>query len=305
MENLISTKTVQQKLDDLLQQLNGFSNQENDPEIARVLKRYQAVEFAEVYDQSEETLAKFQEIFTVVLNLIETRLIKKVKAMFEDKWHIEDEFQGYGSEETQRLCEFAYNAIHELMITFGTAKKALLENQPNKDAGEDEAQQEAKKARILSDQTAKLERLNDMVYEIMILTCKRMKSMMKLVSKSMLGSKFTEFNDDDYTKLFNKLDMLTTGKSSLLKATMLFVMTMQLYEVGSTDLDEVSEALREAVEGLQYYSGASVTMHSLNEHVLEANKNLYNDIVNSQRFVAFALSKVSCRLVNGEKESSE
>ena len=91
--------------------------------------------------------------------------------MFEDKYHIEDEFQGYGSEETQRLCEFAYNAIHELMISFGTAKKALLENQPKEDAGEDEAQQEAKKARILADSTAKLERLNDMVYEVMIRSC--------------------------------------------------------------------------------------------------------------------------------------
>ena len=163
---------------------------------------------------------------TVVLGLIEARLLKKVKAMFEDKYHIDDEFQGYGSEETQRLCEFAYNAIHELMITFGTAKKALLENQPKEGAGEDEAQQEAKKARILAENTAKLERLNDMVYEVMINTCKRLKTMMKLVSRTMLASKFNEFTDDDYTKLFNKLDMLTTGKASLLKAIMVFVMTM-------------------------------------------------------------------------------
>ena len=250
-------------------------------------------------------MGKFQEIFSVVLNLIESRLIKRVKSMFDDKWHIDDDFQGYGSEETQRLCEFAYTAIHELMITVGTAKKALLENQPNKDAGEDEAQQEAKKARILADETAKLERINDMIYEVMIQTCKRLKSIMKLISKSMLSSKFIEFNDDDYTKLFNKLDMLTTGKASLLKAIETFIMTIQLYEVGSTDLDEVSEALRDAVEGLQYYSAASETLHSLNEHVVEANKNLYHDIVNSQRFVAFALSKVACRLVNGESETSE
>ena len=99
--------------------------------------------------------------------------------------------------------------------------------------------------------------------------------MMLLISKTMLTSKFDEFTDDDYTKLYNKLDMLTTGKASILKALMVFVMTMQMYEVGSTDLDEVSEALREAVEGLQYYSAASETLHSLNERVLEANKSLY------------------------------
>ena len=60
--------------------------------------------------------------------------------MFEDKYYIDDEFQGYGTEETQRLCEFAYSAIYELMITVGVGKKALLENQPKEDAKEDEAQ---------------------------------------------------------------------------------------------------------------------------------------------------------------------
>lgn len=36
------------------------------------------------------------------------------------------------------------------MITFGSQKKAIVENQPNKEAGEEQAQQEAKKARNLA-----------------------------------------------------------------------------------------------------------------------------------------------------------
>ena len=56
---------------------------------------------------------------------------------------------------------------------------------------------------------------------------------------------------------------------------MMFVMTIQLYNVGSTDLDEVSEALREAVEGLQFYKAASQTMNSLKPQLTKANKNLY------------------------------
>ena len=97
----------------------------------------------------------------------------------------------------------------------------------------------------------------------MIKACNSFKTMMKTVAKTMLGSEYPEFSDDDYTKLFNKLDLLATGKASLLKAIMMYAMTMQLYEVGSTDLDEVSEALREAVEGLQFYKAASETLHSL------------------------------------------
>ena len=50
MENLISTQTVQEKLESMLQRLKNFENAESDPEVARVLKRYQAAEFAEVYN---------------------------------------------------------------------------------------------------------------------------------------------------------------------------------------------------------------------------------------------------------------
>lgn len=65
-----------------------------------------------------------------------------------------------------------------------------------------------------------------------------------------MTSNFTDFEENDYKVLFNKLDSLSTGKASLLRAILMYVMTLQLYEVGSTDLDEVAEALREAVEGL-------------------------------------------------------
>ena len=66
---------------------------------------------------------------------------------------------------------------------------------------------------------------------------------MRLVVKAMLSSNFPDFEEDDYVKLFNKFEILLTGKVSILKAIIMFVMTIQLYEVGSTDLDEVSQAL--------------------------------------------------------------
>ena len=46
-------------------------------------------------------------------------------------------------------------------------------------------------------------------------------------------------------------------------------------------------------------------MHSLLPVIYEHNKNFYTDCVSSQRFVAFALNKVACRLANGKSESSE
>ena len=132
--------------------------------------------------------------------------------MLASKDDIEDDFQGYGSEETLRLCEFLYNCIHELLITFGTAKRAILENQPDKNASREQAQQEQKKALILADSKAKIERLNNLVYEIMVTTCYKFKAIMRMVAKAMLSSEFSNFAEGDYVKLFNKLEQLFTGK---------------------------------------------------------------------------------------------
>jgi hypothetical protein len=41
--------------------------------------------------------------------------------MFNDKQKIEDEFQGFGSEENQRLCEFSFNYLQELMVNYANA----------------------------------------------------------------------------------------------------------------------------------------------------------------------------------------
>lgn len=102
----------------------------------------------------------------------------------------------------------------------------------------------------------------------MIEACKSLKKMLKQFAQHLLSSEFKDYEDDDYARLFGKLDSLITGKSSLLRAIQMFVMTIQLYEVGSTDLDEVSEALREAMEGLRFYTAASTTLHRFNDRVV-------------------------------------
>jgi hypothetical protein len=77
----------------------------------RALKRYQVAEFAEVFGEEEDVILKFYAIFKVVCELITSRLGKKVDDMFKDKTKIDDEFLGYGSEETQRMCEFVVNFL--------------------------------------------------------------------------------------------------------------------------------------------------------------------------------------------------
>ena len=46
-------------------------------------------------------------------------------------------------------------------------------------------------------------------------------------------------------------------------------------------------------------------MQSLNEKLIDANKNVFNEIGNAHRFLAFALSKVAGRLVNVKSETDE
>ena len=95
-----------------------------------------------------------------------------------------------------------------------------------------------------------VEKLNELLYESMIVACNKFKIVMKNISHLIMSSPLTGFEENDYVLFFTKIDSLCTGKASFLKSILMFVMTIQLYEVGSTDLDEVAEALREAVEGL-------------------------------------------------------
>ena len=95
------------------------------------------------------------------------------------------------------------------------------------------------------------------------------------------------------------MDVLLIGKTSLLKAIEMFVMTIQLYEVGSTDLDEVAEALLNAIEGLNFYIGNSKTLHSRKPEIKEANQKVVEELTKAHRFISFGLCKVAARLVCG------
>ena len=59
MRELISTQSVSDRLDEMLDRLNAFKDQAEDQEIVRMLKRYQEAEFAEVFEEEPETIAKF------------------------------------------------------------------------------------------------------------------------------------------------------------------------------------------------------------------------------------------------------
>jgi len=105
--------------------------------------------------------------------------------------------------------------------------------------------------------------------------------------------------------VFTKLETLIMGKTSIIKGIQMFVMTIQLYEVGSTDLDEVAEALRDAVEGMNFYIGNSTTLHARKPEIKEFNNKVVEEFSKAQRFVSFGLSKVAARLVfgNDDKDS--
>ena len=288
--------------------LTAFKGKKESADIIRLLKRYQVPEFAEVFAEDATVIGRLGEILGVVGELIEERMLGRMQAMFSDKTKIEDEAQGDGSEETMRLCEFSFNFLQELMVNYGNQQKAIVDNQPDKDAGDsDETQKkEQKKAKALEAATARLAALNDLLYACMIESCKRFRSIFKAMSEEMLTADFAGYGEDDLRNLITKLDGLATGKYSLLKAIMMFALTIQLYDVGSTDLDEVAEALRDAVEGLNFYIAASQTVSARRPKLnfTELNESFLGDCVKSRRLVAFALSKVAARLVRGKSEDA-
>ena len=74
MTDLISTQSIGDKLDDMLAQIKAFKNQEDSSEIIRLLKKYQIVEFAEVFSEDETILEKMSDIFKEVGERIKERL---------------------------------------------------------------------------------------------------------------------------------------------------------------------------------------------------------------------------------------
>ena len=85
----------------------------------------------------------------------------------------------------------------------------------------------------------------------------------------------------------------------------MFAMTIQLYEVDSTDLDEVSEALRNAVEGLNLYLGSSTTLQYRVPEIKEANMKVVDDLSQAHRLISFGLTKVAARLINGKNSNGQ
>ena len=96
----------------------------------------------------------------------------------------------------------------------------------------------------------------------MIKACENFKAIIYNISSVILTSEYKDFEQNDFDQIFSAVKALLTGKTSLLKAIEMFAMTIQLYEVGSTDLDEIAEALRNALEGLNIFIGISNTLHS-------------------------------------------
>ena len=127
--------------------------------------------------------------------------------------------------------------------------------------------------------------------------------MIRKFSSVILTSEYRNFGQRDLNIAFNKVELLLTGKTSLLKAIEMFVMTIQLYEVSSTDLDEISEALRNAFEGINIYIGISTTLHSRKPQIKEANQKIFDEFTKSQRFISFALCKVAARLIFGKENN--
>ena len=190
------------------------------------------------------------------------------------------------------------------MVNYGNAQKAILDNTRNEDnLGTDE--QEAKKAAKKKDAEGTVEKLNDHLYNTMIKACEILKENMKMVAQLMTTSEFPEYEENDLKSVFTKLDNLMTGKFSLLKAIMIFAMFIQLYEVGSTDLDEVSEALRNAVEGLNFFVAASKTIQARKPEITQHNEKFLADVAQAQRFIAFALNKVAGRMISGKGSEEE
>ena len=125
---------------------------------------------------------------------------------------------------------------------------------------------------------AKRKGLTFMLFESMISICKNVKELCEHLGRKLYTLELTGWREDDRRGLFKGLDFIMTGKFSLLRCVALFVMMTQLYDISTTDLDEVHLALSTAVGGLNWCLAAGQTLSSQREELRAGHDRLYQNL---------------------------
>ena len=89
--------------------------------------------------------------------------------------------------------------------------------------------------------------------------------MFQHLSRALLGLDLdaAKWTQPELEQLFKHLQTLLTGEKSLIKQMTYFAYHTQLYDIPYTDLDEVTEVMRNLIEGLRNYVAAGETLNSL------------------------------------------
>ena len=96
---------------------------------------------------------------------------------------------------------------------------------------------------------------------MMVSVCRSFKNICKALSDRLYAFNPEGWSEEDSSKLFKQLNELLAGKYSLLHSVALFVQQIQLYELSTTEIDEVHFALRRAVTGLNHVLAAATTLN--------------------------------------------
>ena len=115
---LVSTKTTEDRLWDLIRGLRGLRGQEESKELMGTLRRYHVGELATLFDQGQAEIKLLETVLGETGSLLAERLRKRIDTMVAAAGSANDAPQGYGSEETLALSEFASTFLQELMVTY-------------------------------------------------------------------------------------------------------------------------------------------------------------------------------------------
>ena len=167
------------------------------------------------------------------------------------------------------------------MVTYCLQSKIILDNElPEKpeDVPEEFKKKEDTMRRNVREAEAKRKRLTFMLFESMISICNSLKELCEHLGRKLYTLEIDGWLEEDRRGLFKALDFIMTGKFSLLRSVALFVMMIQLYDISTTDLDEVHIALSTAVSGLNSCLAAGHTLNSQKEGLRPMHERLYQNL---------------------------
>lgn len=277
---------------------------EDGPEakiVMRILPLMSSVKgLKDVLEGDEEELTIASRIINQCVDYLQAKTMSVIAACTESKVYAT---RATGLENDIRV--FTKNYCQELMVAYGNQLLTILEKQGAKSEGE-LTQPEKAKLQALKDAQERKRVLEPFLYHTFIFVSQRFKAQLKSITEHVRSAKVYEQEDPaEIKKFYDFISTLNSGDKSIPRIALLFSLMMSAHKPEVTWLDEISEALMNCAEGLNFYLVMSSNLPKRTQLKLQSIDSYKKLVEESLRSICYSIGVLAYRLTllsSDEKE---